>query len=105
MKKHISFLCAAAGLLALVSCSRTPVDEPAGLAPTVPLTVTIGPEAATKSAFSERKDFQISSVQVIVFDGQNKMETDYFTEVTPVNNTVSVDITTFTGPKNVYALN
>lgn len=104
MKKHISFLCAATGLLALVSCSRTPVEEPAGLAPTVPLTVTIGPEGLTKSAFSERKDYQISSVQVFVFDGQDKMETDYFTEVTPVNNTVSVDIATFTGPKTVYAL-
>lgn len=104
MKKQTVFLCAAAGLLALVSCSKNTSEEPAGLVPNCPITVTIGPEAATKSAFSERKDFQISSVQVIVFDGQNKMETDYFTEVTPVNNTVSVDIATFTGPKNVYAL-
>lgn len=104
MKKHTFFLCAAAGLLALVSCSKKSVEVPAGPTPTIPLTVTIGPEGVTKSAFADRKDYQISSVQIIVFDGQNRMETDYFTQVTPVDNTVSVDIATFTGPKTVYAL-
>ena len=104
MKKHTFFLCAAAGLLALVSCSKNPVEEPTKHAPTVPLTVTIGPEGLTKSAFAERKDYQISSVQIFVFDAQNKMETDFFTEVAPVDNTVSVDIATFTGLKTVYAV-
>ena len=104
MKKHPIFLWAAAGLLALVSCSKNTAEEPAGLVPTCHLTVNVGPEATTKSAYSERKDYQISSVQLIVFDAQNKMETDYYTDVTPVNNTVTVDIATFTGPKTVYAL-
>lgn len=104
MKKNTFFLCAAAGLLALVSCSKNPVEEPARLTPTVPLTVTIGPESLTKSAYSERKDYQISSVQIFVFDDQDKMENDFFTDVTPVDNTVSVDIATFTGPKTVYAV-
>ena len=104
MKKNMLFLFAAAGLLGLFSCSKNPAEAPAGPVPTCPLTITIGPEGATKSAYSERKDYQISSVQVFVFDSDNKMETDYYTTVTPVNNAVSVDIATFTGDKTVYAV-
>ena len=105
MKKNVLFFLAISGLLAMVSCRRSTAEEPsAGLVPTCPLTVTIATDPSTKSAYADRKDYQISSVQIIVFDGQNRMETDYFTTVTPTDDPVSVEISTFTGPKNVYAL-
>ena len=105
MKKNVFIFLAVTGLLAMVSCRKSIAEEPAaGLVPTCPITVTIATDPATKSAYADRKDYQISSVQIIVFDGQDRLETDYFTTVTPTDDPVSVEIGTFTGPKIVYAL-
>ena len=103
MKKHILLLSATAILLALLSCSKD-ISTPDAV-PACNLTVLIGQEEGiTKSDYDSRKDFQISSVQILDFDHLGKLETDYYCDVTPTSNPVSVDIATFTGTKTVYAV-
>lgn len=104
MKKSILLLTAAVCLLGIFSCSKESVPQTPEPAPDGMLTVQVGPEAATKSAFAERLDFQISAVQILVFDSSGKLETDYYSQVTPTSNPVSVSMATFTGAKTVYAI-
>lgn len=103
MKKQILLLSATAALLGLLSCNKD-ASAPAAK-PTCNLTVLIGQEEGiTKSDYDSRKDFQISCVQIFVFDHLGKLETDHYLDVTPTSNPVSVDIATFTGAKTVYAV-
>lgn len=105
MKKHIFLLTATAAMLALFACSKNADPTPYPDAATgCNLTVRIGHEADTKSDYDQRLDFQISSVQVFVFDSGGKMETDYYSDITPTSNPISVNIATFTGDKTVYAV-
>ena len=104
MKKSILLLTAAACLLGILSCNKENVSQTPGPSPDGMLTVQVGPEAATKSAFAERLDFQISAVQIFVFDSAGKLETDYYSQVSPTSNPVSVSMATFTGAKTVYAV-
>ena len=100
MKKQLLLL-GAACLLGLFSCSK----EAAAPDTAANLRVMIGPdETLTKSDYDSRLDYQISSVQIFVFDDQGKLETDYYSDVTPTSNPVSVDLATFTGTKTVYAV-
>jgi len=106
MKKTLLFLMGAAALAAALSCSKNgpeaPSVEAAGGAITV--RIDVPEDQFTKSAFSERKDFQINKVQVFVFDSANLLETSYYTAVSPVDNSTSVTLATFTGAKTVYAI-
>lgn len=104
MKKHLLFFWAAAAMLGPLSCSKNTEPAVPQPAPGCHLTLHIGPDTATKSEYEARKDYQVSSVQVFVFDKDKKMETDYYAAITPTSQPVPVDITTFTGEKTIYAL-
>lgn len=104
MIKHILSFTASVALLGLLSCSQEPAPEHLQATVGGRLTIEIGPEPSTKSAYSERQDNQISCYQVLVFDAQGRLETDYYSEITPTSNSVSVNIATFTGTKTVYAV-
>ena len=110
MKRTIFFLTAAlaAAFLALPSCKKSaPAAHEGGLlseGPTGTILVDIG-IPRTKSDNAVLKDYQINSVQVLVFDESGKRETDRFeTLSTPVQNTTSLTVTTKTGVKTVYAV-
>lgn len=107
MKKFLSTLTGAAALTAaLLSCSK-PADAvlPEGpAAGEITVRIDVPEDQFTKSAFADRKDFQINKVQVFVFDAASLLETSYYAAVSPVDNSTSVTLATFTGPKTVYAI-
>lgn len=108
MKRTFLILTAAlSALCALPSCQKSASSSPADeqlSGPTGVVRIDIGiPQ--TKSDNGGLKDYQINSVQVIVFDESGKKETDRFeTLASPVQNTTSMTITTKTGVKTVYAI-
>lgn len=108
MKKILIILTAAlSALCALSACQKNTASAQSDdllSGSTGILRVDIGiPE--TKSDNAALKDYQINSVQVIVFDENGKKETDRFEPLTsPAQNTTSMTITTKTGEKTVYAL-
>ena len=106
MKQTLFYLAAAAALLTAFSCRKNASPETVSDVPTEALTVNISvpEENQTKSEYTARKDNQISSVQIFVFNAQNLLETDLFKSITPVDNSTSVTVNTMTGTKTVYAL-
>ena len=108
MKRTFLILTAAlSALCALPSCQKSASSSTADeqlSGPTGVVRIDIGiPQ--TKSDNGGLKDYQINSVQVIVFDESGKKETDRFeTLASPVQNTTSMTITTKTGVKTVYAI-
>ena len=108
MKRTFLILTAAlSALCALPSCQKSASSSPADeqlSGPTGVVRIDIGiPQ--TKSDNGGLKDYQINSVQVIVFDESGKKETDRFeTLASPVQNTTSMTITMKTGVKTVYAI-
>ena len=108
MKRIVfSVLAALAALGSFPACQKNAgaeaADSPAA-GPTGILRVDIGiPE--TKSDNAALKDYQINSVQVLVFSGDGNKETDrYETLSSPEQNSTSLTITTQTGAKTVYAV-
>ena len=105
MRKVFLPLLAAVAFIGALSCSKSlSTDESPTSLPTGTLTVHVGPEMGTKSAYADRLDFQISSIQLFVFDSAGKLETDYYSTVTPTSDPVSATFSTFTGAKTVYAV-
>lgn len=89
------------------SCNKSaPAPEAAqSTVPDASITVNIGMEnEGTKAPTSLVKDYLINKVQVFVFDNTDKLETSYFEGSLTKNNSHSVKIATFTGPKTVYVL-
>lgn len=70
------------------------------------LLVHIGlPDASTKSASADVKDYRINSVQVLVFDHNERLETDCFESLdSSAENKTSVRLSTTTGDKTLYAI-
>lgn len=105
MKQQLYYITAAVCTLGLYACSQKAAQPVPEVAPGNSITVNIGlDEKTTKSEYNARKDFQINSIQVFVFDGQQALETDYYEAITPTQGSTSVTVATFTGPKTVYAI-
>lgn len=108
MKRTFFFLlAAAAAATCALSCNKSAPsssDDTLLVGPTGVVRIDIGiPQ--TKSDNAALKDYQINSVQVLVFDENGKRETDRFeTLASPAQNTTSMTITTRTGVKTVYAV-
>lgn len=91
----------------IISCNKNvPAVEPLSEAqPDASITVNIGLDKDdVKAATSARKDFRINKFQIFVFDANSQLETNLYKEITPVNNSTSAQIATFTGPKTVYVI-
>ena len=98
---------AAAAVTCALSCNKSAAplsDENVLTGPTGVVRIEIGiPQ--TKSDNGDLKDYQINTVQVLVFDANGKKETDRYEALTsPVQNTTSMTITTKTGVKTVYSV-
>lgn len=105
MNHPLQTLTAAVCMLSLFSCSQKTAQPIPGVDSGKRITVNIGlDEETTKSEYAARKDFQINSIQVFVFDEQQALETDYYSAITPTQGSTSVTVATFTGPKTVYAI-
>ena len=108
MKRTSLILTAAlAALFALPACQKSASPSPADdqlSGPTGVIRIDIGiPE--TKSDNGALKDYQINTVQVLVFDEAGKKETDRYEALSsPAQNSTSMTITTKTGAKAVYAV-
>lgn len=107
MKKISFFFLTAAALIGAFSCNKnvTAPEQPvlADL-PNGSLTVNIGAADETKAALTAMKDMRINSVQVFVFDANNRLETDVYKDGLSDDNSTQVTINTKTGAKTVYAL-
>jgi hypothetical protein len=103
----LSVAAALSALCLLPSCNKSAAGGPEeGLlsGPTGVIRIEVG-IPRTKSDDAALKDYQINTVQVIVFDDGGKKETDrYEALASPVQNTTSMTITTKTGAKTVYAI-
>lgn len=105
MKHHLQTIIAAVCTLSLLSCSKKAAQPIPGVDSLERISINIGlDEQTTKSEYAARKDFQINSIQVFVFDEQQALETDYYSAITPTQGFTSVTVATFTGPKTVYAV-
>lgn len=104
MKHTLFCLAAAAMLVTALSCRKNASADVTTDGPAITVNIAVPQEQASKSEYSARKDYQISSVQIFVFNAQNQLETDLFKSITPVDNSTSVTINTMTGEKTVYAL-
>ncbi len=118
MKKIFLPLTAALLVAGAASCNKNALAPSAPEMPAAPqgaLTVNIGipaQETKVQADAAHVKDFQINSVQVVVFDhsaglndGSDLLETDYYYEpATPASNSVSVTLNTKTGAKIVYVI-
>lgn len=105
MKKFFLMSMAAVAALSFASCNKNDgpvageVDRPVGS-----ITVDISSAPDSKAAFSTMKDFQINSVQVFVFDADNRLETDKYKDGLTEDTNYSMTLNTKTGNKVVYAL-
>ena len=108
MKRMILILTAALSVLCTLSaCRKSASPSPADgqlSGPTGVIRIDIG-IPATKSDDGALKDYQINTVQVLVFDGDGRKETDHYEALSsPAQNSTSLTITTRTGAKTVYAV-
>lgn len=107
MRKTHLFLAVAAAVLAASSCQKNNAgvnSSDVASQSSITIDISVPEEAPGKSDYASRKDYQINSVQIFVFNAQNKLETDFYKTITPVDNSTSVTINTMTGAKTVYAL-
>lgn len=108
MKKLLPFLMAGL-LVGAAACNKnigpssgTPVhDGPSGR-----IRVEIDSSPESKASDAEKKDFQINTVQVLVFNsGTGTKETDRFETLSPAaSGSTAITLNTLTGLKVVYAL-
>ena len=107
--KKLFLLTTAALLLGAVACNKTNVPS-SGTAvhssPTGRVRLEIASSPQSKAAYNERKDFQINSVQVFVFNSSDgKKETDRYEKLaTPATSSTSLTLNTLTGNKIIYAV-
>ena len=107
MKKISIFLLTAAALVGAFSCNKNVVAPEQPVLADLPngsITVNIGAADETKAALTAMKDMRINSVQVFVFDANNRLETDVYKDGLSADNSTQVTINTKTGNKTVYAL-
>ena len=107
MKKISILSLTVAALFGAFSCNKNviaPEQSALGDLPNGSLTVNIGAADETKAALTAMKDMRINSVQVFVFDANNRLETDVYKDGLSDDNSTQVTINTKTGAKTVYAL-
>ncbi len=106
MKHTLFYLAAAAALLTAFSCRKNVSPEAVSDVPTESLTVNISvpEETRTKAAASSVQDQKINKVQVFVFDKDKLLETSYYKAVSTNEGSTTLTISSFSGPKTVYAL-
>ena len=106
MKKIFSVFLTIAALCGVMSCNKSAPAKLDAPQPDGAITVRINAGDQTKATYmAGNTDKQINSIQVFVFDAENKLETDYFKSfATPQTGSTDVTIATFRGQKTVYAV-
>lgn len=107
MKKAFILTTAALFACMMFSCKKNDapdIDTAAEHPGNGRLTVNISSMDPTKADLETMRDYQINSVQIFVFNNENKLETDKFISGLSANNSYNTTLTTLTGAKTVYAL-